>query len=201
MRSGEYRDHNPRDHNPLTRPIDIAEKRVMRSLAVAAVLLSLLMIPAVALLTQGASTPDRPATSTVQAVTSTANRPSTPISTGLGTYSTLKVDARWTWRGAPRTGSISVPPGTPSGSTVNLTVDQAGNPASPYLHGAQGSSVTLTIVAMVAAVIGTYFVLRLALRRRFDRHRGGRAATPQSRHIEVIILAGEMAVDRSKLYR
>ncbi|MGU3437460.1 hypothetical protein ACNHUS_31175 [Actinomycetes bacterium M1A6_2h] len=160
---------------PLTRRVDIVEARVLRALTLAAVMLGTLAVVwgSIWMSSQSsATTAPAPAVSRVTAQTDAATRSATPSSTAIGSYGSTSVAAHWTWNGATRTGTITVPANTPAGSQVPLTVDSTGNPASLRPAPASaGVMATVTAFVLLALTVAAYVAARLAVRRRFDDRR------------------------------
>lgn len=158
----------------LTRRVDIVETRVLRALTVMAVLFGTIAVVAGSIWmgSQTGPTEARPVLTRVTAETDAATRSATPSSTAIGSYGTTKVSAHWTFQGTERTGVISVPPNTPAGADISLTVDSSGAPASlrPAPAGA-GVMATVAGFVLLALTVAVYVAARMAVRRRFDEQR------------------------------
>ncbi|GGG11006.1 hypothetical protein GCM10007304_26360 [Rhodococcoides trifolii] len=160
---------------PLTRRVDIMEARVLRILALTAVLIGTLAVVCGSIWMgsqSSATSAPPPAVSRVTAETDAATRAATPSSTAIGSYGSTTVSAHWTWNGAQRTGTITVPANTPAGTRVPLTVDSTGAPASLRPAPASaGVMATVTGFVLLALTVAAYVAARLAVRRRFDEQR------------------------------
>ncbi len=162
--------------NPLVRPVDRAEARVHRT----TLTVFLLIVPFAVVLGvfgygQLARSSDA-AAATVRTVeaTTTAEAPSltTAADVTSGASSSLATPATWTLDGREHEGTVAVPPRTPTGTAVAITVDAAGNRVAPPPSNADnvvaGAFLTVLVLAGVGIVVLT---IRGAATRRFAERR------------------------------
>ncbi|MFC7957459.1 hypothetical protein ACFUP0_10255 [Rhodococcoides kroppenstedtii] len=162
--------------NPLVRPVDRAEARVHRT----TLTMFLLVVPFAVVLGvfgygQLARSADAAAANlrTVEATT-TAEAPSATTAADVtsGASSSLATPATWTLDGREHEGTVAVPPRTPTGTAVSITVDAAGNRVAPPPSHADTvvAGAFLTVLVLTAAGI-VVLTIRGAATRRFAERR------------------------------
>lgn len=177
MQKRRQRQSGPIDaaDNPLVRPVDRAEARLHRTM----VTLFLLVLPfAVVLGVFGYGSLARSADATAQSVrtveaTTTAETPPASMSTDVtsGASSSLATPATWTLDGREHEGTVAVPPRTPTGTGVSITVDAAGNRVAPPPSHADTvvAGAFLTVLVLTAAGIVLLTIRGAATRRYAER--------------------------------
>ncbi|MBY6351611.1 Rv1733c family protein [Rhodococcoides corynebacterioides] len=161
--------------NPLVRPVDRAEARLHRT----TLTVFLLIVPFAVVLGvfgygQLARSADAAAVSlhTVEATT-TADAPSattTGADVTSGASSSLATPATWTLDGREHEGTVAMPPRTPAGATVSITVDAAGNRVAPPPSNADNvvAGAFLTVLVLAAAGVVLLTIRGAATRRYAD---------------------------------
>ncbi|MGU3290961.1 Rv1733c family protein [Williamsia sp. M5A3_1d] len=171
MRRANARHH--RGANPLEREIDITERRMHRLLVlVGMILLPLAIVPGILIWSSHQDDPPQKRIDTVSATTDLSSAAVTPITSTIGSDESNKVPAHWTYKGAAKSGVITVPPGTAAGSSLLLTVDQDGRPTPPMpLRADAGVTAVAVVIVLIGLVIATLLALQNWIRTYCDRKR------------------------------
>ncbi|MEW1908116.1 hypothetical protein AB0442_06600 [Kitasatospora sp. NPDC085895] len=161
------------DRNPLCRTADRARSRLL----VGAVLLAVLSVAA-ALVTAQVLLHDMRADARRTAPHRhqvTATTLAAAVDTGDRPLDAATARATWTLAGATRTGTVTVPSGTPQGTQVPIWVDDAGAAAEPVPPDSQLAVSAASYGLMALAAAGTVSTAVFVLRRGVLDHRAADA--------------------------
>ncbi|SIR96080.1 Rv1733c family protein [Williamsia sterculiae] len=165
--------------HPLVRPVDIAQRRVQRLIAVCTLLAAgFALVPGffAYTATQNSST-SQLTTTTVTATTDTSSRatattnPVVATNPAASASSTSRVRAHWRWDGTTRSGLLTVAPGTAAGTKIPLNVDARGFPTRAVPPADPTTTAVVVIIGGLLLVAALAHLAVMACRRRFDRIR------------------------------